>query len=174
MSLKRLYSTLTISRTDAYQSILRKESQYDYYKRNHSSPIILNLVALNGHLFGHTMERIMRSLYNMDPRTSTQHDGIFSGHKIEIKCARYWNGTTNCRWQHLQLNHDYDIAMLVLVDFHKVNVWAIHKSLLMGTLLKNGIVTKQGNQGYWTSKSDIISYLSTIETMQDLTSFIKK
>ena len=134
---------------------------------------VLQLVDLESKPFGTECEKILAEIFKLGPRTSTQNDGVKNGKKIEIKCARYWGGKDDCRWQHLEPDHDYEYALFGLLDFHSWKVWGIKKSLLMGEMRDKKIVTYQGKQGFWVSKSAIISYLTPINTVADLDAFIQ-
>ena len=155
----------------AFKAITDKETQIKYYKRNNAAPSVLALVELDSKPFGSEAEKILSEIFGLGKRTSTQNDGTFEGKKIEIKTARYWAGCDNCKWQHLEPEHDYDYAMLVLLDFQGFKVWTIKKSLLMGELREKKIVTFQGKQGWWATKSDLIPYLTQIQTVADLRAF---
>jgi len=120
--------------TKAFTNNKRRETQTQYYVRMNAAPDVVDLVSLDSKPFGSVSESIMAELFQMAPRTSTQHDGVFEGHKCEIKCARYWAGNDECRWQHMEPEHDYDFAMLALLDFHAWKVWCITKAQLMGEL----------------------------------------
>jgi hypothetical protein len=158
--------------TSSFNSIKEKETQLKYYKRMNACPEILQLVDLESKPFGTECEKIISEIFHMGPRTSTQNDGTFNGKKIEIKTARYWAGKDNCRWQHLEPDHDYEYALFVILDFQGWKVWGIKKSVLMGEMREKKIVTFQGKQGWWTTKSAILPYLTPIKTIQDLHAFI--
>ena len=158
--------------TNAYKSLRDKETQIKYYKRNGACESVLQLVDLESKPFGSVSESILREIFNMNARTSSQNDGTRNGKKIEIKAARYWAGKDDCRWQHLEPDHDYEYAMFALLDFHGWKVWMIKKTVLMGELRDKKIVTFQGKQGWWTTKSDILEYLTPIHSIADLDAFI--
>jgi hypothetical protein len=159
--------------TSAFRTIQEKLTQRRYYEKMNASASIMRLVELDSKPFGSISEKIICEVLGIGPRTSTQNDGTFGGKKIEIKSARYWSGNDDCRWQHLEEHHDYDFALLVLWDFQEPIVWAITKPALMGLREKN-IVSKQGEQGYWTTKNSILSYLTHIRCSEDLQSFVEQ
>ena len=152
----------------SFLAIKEKETQLGYYTRMNATPEVLQLVMLDSKPFGSECEKILREIFGLGPRTSSQNDGTFNGKKIEIKCARYWAGGDDCRWQHLEPEHDYEYALLALLDFTGWKVWGIKKSLLMGELREKKIVTFQGKQGFWTMKSAILPYLTPIHSIEDL------
>jgi hypothetical protein len=86
----------------------------------------------------------------------------------------------NCRWQHLEPDHDYEYAMFVLLDFQGWKVWCIKKSDLMGPELRNinkfkqskKPVNFQGKQGWWVTKDAILPHLTEIKTIEDLRAFL--
>lgn len=159
--------------TNAFKSIKDKETQIKYYKKKGSCEEVLQLVSLESKPFGSESEKIIQEIFNLGPRTSTQNDATRNGKKIEIKCARYWAGKDNCVWQHLEPEHDYEYALFALLDFQSWKVWGIKKSLLMGEMRREKIVTFQGKQGWWVRKSAIISYLTPIKTIAELDMFLQ-
>ena len=158
--------------TKSYANNERRETQTQYYVRMNAAPEVVELVNLDSKPFGSVSELILAELFQMAPRTSSQHDGIFQGHKCEIKCARYWAGKDDCRWQHLEPEHDYTFAMLALLDFHEWKVWCVTKTQLMGELREKKVVTFQGKQGWWMLKSAIMPYLTPIHGLECLRKFV--
>lgn len=158
---------------NTFKQIQQKETQIKYYEKNNSCNEVIQLVNLESKPFGSVSEKLICEIFHLSPRTSSQNDGTRNGIKIEIKCARYWAGKDDCVWQHLEPEHDYEIAMFALLDFHKWKVWCIKKSLLMGELREKKIVTFQGKQGWWTKKSSILPYLTQINNVVELDNFIQ-
>lgn len=158
--------------TKTFKALKNKETQREYYERMNASLIVLMLVYLDSKPFGSVSEKLILEIFGLGPRTSTQNDATLNGKKIEIKCARYWAGEDDCKWQHLEPDHDYEYALLVLLDFQGWKVWCIKKYVLMGELREKKIVTLQGKQGCWTKKSDILPYLTPIKTIADLKEFL--
>ena len=166
-----MLSASSISALKSYKKMSKKVNQLDYYISKSAASEILTLVALGNKAFGGAAEDIVREVFALGPRTSSQNDATYATRKIEIKAARYWDGKDNCRWQHLEPEHDYDLVLFVLVDFQELKVWAINKSLLMGELREKKVVTFQGKQGWWTTKSAILPFLTPILTPADLLPF---
>lgn len=159
--------------TKTFTSIKDKETQIKYYKRMNASPEVLQLVDLESKPFGSESEKIISEIFGLGPRTSSENDGTLNGKKIEIKSARYWAGKDDCRWQHLEPDHDYEYALLAILDFKGWKIWCIKKSLLMGEMRDKKIVTFQGKQGWWTTKSAILPYLTPINTIKELQEFVQ-
>ena len=155
-------------KTKACLEIKDKETQFKYYQRMGASKEVLELVELNSKPFGAIVEKIICEIFLLGSRTSTQNDCLFNGKKIEIKSARYWAGKDNCKWQHIEPEHDYEYILFVLLDFHGFKVWCLNKETVMGPLRERGIITRQGKQGWWTDKSKIIDYLFPINSVDDL------
>jgi len=147
-------------------------NQVYFYNQHTDDHDIINLVALDPKRFGTVCEQIISHIYNLGPRTSTQNDGTRNGKKIEIKTARYWVQTNDCKWQHLEPEHDYDCVLFALLDFHGWNVWCITKDVLMGECMNRGILTRQGEQGYMCNKNRILPYLTEIHNVHDLDNFL--
>lgn len=156
----------------AFINMKQGETQTQYYVRMNAAPEVIELVSLDSKPFGTAGEQILAEVFKMAPRTSTQNDGVFEGHKCEIKCARYWAGKDECRWQHLEPEHDYEVAMLAILDFQEWKVWCITKAQLMGELREKKVVTFQGKQGWWTLKSAIMPYLTPIRGLECLRKFV--
>ena len=149
------------------------ESQYEYYKKNGSSREVLEIVSMESKRFGSVSEKMISKIYNLEPRTSSENDGVKQNKKIEIKCARYWAGTDECKWQHIEPEYDYDCVLFGLLDFNGIwNIWGIKKAMLMGELREKKIVTYQGKQGWWCNKSKVIKYCTIIKSMSDLENFL--
>jgi len=167
--------------TKRFKDIKDKETQIKYYTRMNASAEVLQLVELESKPFGTEGEEMLAEIFGMGPRTSSENDGTLKGKKIEIKCARYWAGHDECKWQHLEPEHDYEYAMFAILDFHGWKVWAIKKSDLMGEELRNinkekkskKPVNFQGKQGWWTTKSAILPYLTPIKTKADLEALVQ-
>jgi hypothetical protein len=158
-------------RTKAYNTINFK-SQADYYKSNNSNETILRLVSLDSKRFGSAIESIICELFKLEKRTSPQHDAILKTNdkstKIEIKSARYWSDGDDCKWQHIELEYDYDVVLFVLLDFNGFVIYGIKKSILVGKLKEIGVLKKQGIQGWWIKKSDATKHCVEIKTTKDL------
>jgi len=133
-----------------------------------ASPDVQQLVELDSKPFGTECEKILINIFGLGKRSSTEHDAILHGKKIEIKTARYWGGKDDCKWQHLEPDHDYEFALFALLDFQRFKIWGVKKSLLMGEMREKKIVTFQGKQGWWTTKSAILPYLTPITSKADL------
>lgn len=159
--------------TRAFQALEDKETQLRYYTRMGATKSVLRLVALDSKPFGSECEKMIAELFSLGPRTSSQNDGTLNGKKIEIKCARYWSGKDDCRWQHLEPDHDYEYALFCLLGFNRFHVWGIKKSLLMGELREKKVVTFQGKQGWWTTKSAVLPYLTPINSQEELQAFLQ-
>jgi hypothetical protein len=158
--------------TKAFTHNARRETQTQYYVRMNAAPEVIELVSLDSKPFGTVGETMMAELFQMAPRTSSQNDGVFEGRKCEIKCARYWAGNDECRWQHLEPDHDYEFAMLAILDFHEWKVWCVTKAHMMGELREKKVVTFQGKQGWWTLKSAIMPHLTPIHGLECLRKFV--
>jgi hypothetical protein len=151
-----------------------KESQYDFYKRNNAPSEVLDLVSMESKRFGSIGEKIIINIFKLGKRTSSENDGVRKNKKIEIKCARYWSGKIECRWQHLEIDHDYDCVLFVLLDFDgSWKVWAINKSKIIGELREKKIVTDQGKQGYWCEMSKVKEYCLEIRDINMLDNFLE-
>ena len=162
------------SKLESFIRIQSKISQLEYYIQNDSNENVIKLVEMESKTFGSICENIICEIFKIGKRSSSENDGVKNGKKIEIKSARYWAGKNDCKWQHLEENHDYDYVLFVLLDFQGFKVWGIKKSLLFGVIKNNNILIRQGHQGYWTNMSKIMPYLilNPIITISDLDNFL--
>ncbi len=163
-----LLSIDNLKKTDVFKNYKFKQTQKEYYANNNSPEEILKIVDLESKPFGSFMENLIIDIFKLGKRTSSQNDATFNKKKIEIKSARYWSGETDCKWQHLEPEHDYEYVLFVLLDFQSIKVWGINKKQLMGKLRTEKIVTSQGKQGFWTCKDKIIKYLTPITNLKEL------
>ena len=167
-----LFSADNWKKSKTFQKNKQKETQRQYYARMNACVEFQEYAGYESKVFGSITESFIVESLELGPRTCSENDGTRKGIKIEIKAARYWAGKDECVWQHLELKHDYDMVLFVLLDFHEFKVWAINKKQLVGELLSLRILTRQGNQGYWVKKSDVIPYSTPITSICDLDTFI--
>jgi hypothetical protein len=160
--------------SDMFKDIINNysQSQSDYYKNNSENEDIREMARLDSKRFGSVSEEILRNLFDLGPRTSTQNDGTKNGIPLEIKAARRWAGRNDCKWQHIEPEHDYHCLLLALLDFDGWKVWIINKSVLFGVCRDNNLIEKQGLQGWWCKKSKIMPYLTEIHNTNDLVDFL--
>jgi|688.fasta_scaffold396543_2 hypothetical protein len=162
------------SKLNSFNSLKEKETQIKYYKKMNSTSEVLQLVELESKAFGSISENIIKEIFNLNRRISTQNDASFEDIKFEIKSARYWGCKDECVWQHLEPEHDYQYVLFCLLDFDKFKVWIISKKILMGELRIKKIVTHQGKQGWWVKKSNIINYIKPVFNFDDIYNYIKQ
>lgn len=165
--------------TRAYRIIKEKETQKMYYRRMSSSEDVLHLVDLDSKPFGAASEGILQEIFHLGKRTSSQNDGTRLDKKIEIKSARYWAGKDDCKWQHLEPEHDYDHILFALLGFHEWKVWCCTKAYLMGELREKNVITHQGKQGWWIQKTHLLKHLHpdhciSVTSLQELDAFLQK
>ena len=164
-------SALDITASPRWPHINGYTLPFERYRDNGAHPAIVALAKLENRKFGAEVEKILKSYFGLLPPVSTQHDALCSPSnkptaKIEIKSARYWANGNDCKWQHLEPNHDYDHVLFVLVDYQDIKVWHAKKSVLF----KHGLVTPQGKQGYWGIMTQLVAsgYLNRVRTKADL------
>ena len=157
--------------TRSFKNDTHKLTQMRYYTTSGSHKDVLKLVKLESKPFGTKSENILREIFGMGDRTSSENDAVFNGKKIEIKCARYWAGCDDCKWQHIELDHDFDYILFGLLDFHGWKVWCLKKEELT-RLVADNIIKKQGKQGWWVSKSNIEEHLISIKCIDDFRKYV--
>lgn len=162
-------------KTKSYLNMSKKKSQLSFYKENNSSKEILSLVDKESKSFGTILENMIVEYFSLSKRINPQHDGILYNKKIEIKSARYWCCTTDCMWQHLEKDYDYDVCIFVLVEFSDIKTWVISKQKLFSKhLIDKKIMRKQGKQGHIVKKSLLIDYLTEVNSYDDLIIYLQK
>lgn len=166
-----LLSAASWATSPAFASLDFKETQLEYYERNGADEAVKRFVALESKSFGSKAEQLLKSILGLGPRTSSQNDATLNGKKIEIKSARYWTSSTDCKWQHLEIGHDYDVVLFALLDFTGWKLWAAHKEDLIGPMREALVLTNQGEQGWWLIKSAAEPYLTEITDRDSLVAF---
>jgi len=154
--------------TRVYKKLKGISGQEQQYREHGASEEVMKLVKLTSKTFGTVVEEMTRERWSLEDRTNVQHDALYKGKKIEIKSARYWAGTDDCRWQHLFPTYDYDILLLVLLDYTEFRYWVIKKETAFATQL----ITAQGDQGHWFQRSDMQPHLVPIHSLDDLNRFV--
>ena len=155
--------------TKAFKKVLATESQEKYYRRMGAPPEVMDLVALESKSFGTKCEHLLAEIFGLGIRTRTQNDATLNGIKIEIKCARYWGGKDDCKWQHLEPEHDYQYLLAALLHTDGTwRVWGVSKKVLMGEMRDRMVVVYQGKQGWWFNKNSGLPYLTPIHSREDL------
>jgi|APCry1669190327_1035288.scaffolds.fasta_scaffold00028_52 hypothetical protein len=148
------------------------ESQIEYYRRMNAPPEVMKLVEMESKAFGTRSEHILREILDLGQRSSPQHDATLNDIKIEIKCARIWkgeNGKNDCKWQHLQPEHDYQYLLVAMLCTNGTwELWGVGKEVLMGEMRDKKILQRQGTQGWWFFKNSGLSYLTPIHSRDDL------
>ena len=168
-------SSADIKKTKVWAELDSVVDVREHYKMNGADPTIQRIVSLENRKFGSVIEKILREIFALSKPESSRHDAIFRRFgrfdtKIEIKAARFWAGTENCKWQHLEPSYDYSHIMFVLVDFNCLRVWVAEKS----SLFDGGFLTPQGQQGYWGDKETLLNsgYLIEVENERDLSAVL--
>lgn len=158
-----LFDSINWKHIDSYKNFKKTISQSEYYEQNSSSIEVLNLVKLNSKIFGSICENIIIELLNLEKRTSSQNDATYKGYKFEIKTGRFISGKDDCMWQHIEPDYDYDYLLCCLLNFNHFDIFYISKEQI-NLLIQSNIIKKQGKQGYICKKSQIINYITKINS----------
>ena len=145
-----------------------KPTQLEFYLKNGASENIARLVPLSNKAFGEGMQRIISEIFGFEASTNTGHDAVYRGHNIEIKSARYWSGTTDCKWQHIMDDHNYKWVLLALVDFQDLKFWLVSKETIRA---HPEVFVQQGNaegQGRWCSMKKALPLAHPVASREDL------
>ena len=133
------------------------------------------------------MEKITREYLKLENKRDTTHDHIKSNNTIEQKSARYSADGNDWKWQHIEINHDWDYLLLCGLDFKEIKFYIAPRKTIE-LLIKNKIIEGQGKkkdgvgqpqQGYWFSRSDFrkknklfINYFTEIKNENELNKFL--
>ncbi len=169
----------------------KNKTQLEFYKENNASEIIQQFVDMPGKTFGEKcMEPIAKDHFHLDSRTDSGHDHKKIDKKIEQKSARYHANGDDFKWQHIEMNHDFDFLLLTGLDFNEI-IFYIGSRNIVKQLIEKGIITGQGKknddgvavpqQGYWFSRSQFANkkiifedYFRQIKCEQDLIDYINE
>jgi hypothetical protein len=152
---------------DCHKNFVPPKSQVDYYKENNASDELIRYVILQGKSFGEKyMEQIAKSYFNLDKRTSSTHDHTKLSKTIEQKSARYHANGDDWKWQHLEMDHEWEYLLLCGLDFRCIKFYIATRSSVE-ELITNGVITGQGKkrygiaqpqQAYWFSRTDFLKH----------------
>jgi hypothetical protein len=175
----------------AHLNFIVPKTQLDYYIDNDSSPEILKYVGLQGKTFGEKyMEPIAREFFNMEKRTNSSHDHSKNNKLIEQKSARYHANGSDFKWQHIEMNHEWDFLLLTGLEFNSI-VFYIATRKIVEQLIEEGIITGQGKkddngvaspqQAYWFQRTDfkkksksITDYFTVVSSEEELVNYIEQ
>lgn len=163
------------------------KTQLERYREKEAPPEIQKFIELGGgQRLGTTCERFARYVFPcMEKRRTgkgqTGYDHLLTiqnmDFHIEQKTSTYWGATEDFKWQHLETDHMWDIALLCGIDYHDVKFWAMNRETFH-RLIAEGKITSQGDkegnskEGYWFNYSDVADDLTRIETSEDLIAFV--
>jgi hypothetical protein len=151
----------------------------DFYIKNNAHHLILPLISLNNKLFGTLMENIIIEHINAEKSKLSSYDYLYNKSnkaiKIEQKSSRYWRSINDFKWQHVMLKHDYDMLLLIGIDFDDIKIYAISKKNIIN-LFNQKKIKIQGKstdgQGLWFSRNSIKTHLTQIKSIKELDTFI--
>ena len=161
---------MAFASTNTFKKLIkvRKPTQLEFYLKNNASEDIMSLVPLSNKAFGEGMQRIVSELFGFDKATNTGHDAVYKGQNIEIKSARYWSGTSECKWQHIMADHNYKWVLFSLVDFQDLKFWIMSKDTIRA---HPEVFSQQGNaegQGLWCTMKSVLPLAHPISSREDL------
>lgn len=165
-NMKNIIPISVITRSREYAHVIKKRSQFDYYRERGASDEILKLVTMNNKTYGTGfMEAYIRSYFGMSSPTNTEHDGVYMGKKFEIKAPRFGsNGTYFI--QHIKPTHDFDYILIGLLQPIGIETFVIHKSDMYEHL------KLQKGEGYFLRQIDIEKICHVVNDEEDLKTFI--
>ena len=162
-----------------------KKTQLDTYIENGASEHILKFIKLGGGAaLGSVAEQYCKYIFTiLDKRVKgdTLHDHTIKIKnkiiKIEQKTSTK-NKSNDFMWQHIVEKYDWNILLLVAIDYNKVLFFGMNK-IQFQKLVNEGKITNQGNknksshQGLWCKYSNIKDDIIPITCNDDLINLIK-
>ena len=172
MASKHGLSIRKLRSLELHKSFKKPKSQYEYYKLNGSPKDILQYVKLQGKTFGEKYaEGLCQEYFNMDKKTDSSHDHIKLNKTIEQKSARYGKGGEEWKWQHIEMNHNWDYLLICGLEFNGFRFYIATRKVIE-FLIIHGVITGQGKknkigvampqEGYWFTKSNFYQKRFTI------------
>ena len=164
----------------------KNNTLYDRYKHNDAPEEILNFITLGGGgKLGCISEQYAKYKFNILQKRKegdTNYDHIIEINnkliKVEQKTSTNNGKKSKFLWQHIAINHDWNILLLMAIDYTEVNFYGLTKKQF-NKLLKDGKITNQGSkdnsshQGYWFKFNNVKDDLIIINNNEDLIKFIK-
>ena len=171
---------------NSHNNFAPSPTQEQYYRDNGSTEDILQYTR-PGCSIGVQAEKITKEYFNLDNRTSTSHDHQKLGKKIEQKTGRYHANGGEWRWQHIEMQHNWDYLLVCGLDFHGFKFFIIERNQLesilpqlnagQGAQGEDGVANPQ--QGYWFTKSNFTknnlnfnNYFTELFNEEDLINYI--
>jgi len=155
-----------IIRSPEYMNVLKKCSQIDYYRSRGASEATMKLVQMNNKSYGTGLvENIIRKHFNITHSCTTENDGEYAGHKIEIKAPRF-GGTGTYFIQHIKPTHTFDFILVALLDIDGLTTSIIKKQEMIPFL------KLQKGEGFFLKRNDIERLGFPIQNELDLKDYL--
>jgi len=156
-------TSLNLTQLLCHKNFKPPKSQLDYYREKNASSEIIPYVSISGKSFGEKyMEQIAKEYFKLDIRTDSSHDHKKMKKTIEQKSARYHANGDDWKWQHIEMEHEWEFLLLCGLDFTSIKFYIAPRETVEN-LIEKGIITGQGKQkngvaqpqqAYWFSRSD--------------------
>ena len=169
---------------NCHKNFITPKSQYDYYLENNASEQILKYVSLQGKTFGEKyMEPLAAEWFSLDARTDSGHDHNKLNRRLEQKSARYHANGNDWKWQHIEMNHQWEYLLLCGLDFKEIKFY-IGSRTIGDRLIDDKIIEGQGKrgspqQGYWftrcifkTKNKDFNNYFKEVKNEKQLIRYL--
>jgi hypothetical protein len=175
---KTIFNNNFIKNTNSYKNLKKKtkKSQLDYYIDNGAPKEILDFIKLSNKAFGSECEKIIIEIFKLEKSNESSYDAKYKDYKVEIKSSRIWNNLKDLfKWQHIMENHNYDFIIFCGIDINEFKFWIISKEKLL-SLKETKCIKKQGGaegQGLWCEYSKIKNILTEINSINDISEYIK-
>lgn len=155
--------------TDVFKAIGNRLSRYEYYNSlGANDQTILRLTEFEGKTFGTLVEKMTIEFFQLQKRKNTQHDAIYDGRTIEIKSSRYWGCSKIYKFQHIEVDHDFDFLLTAVL-----REWGIEFRLMSKEAIQPYLI-RQGKQGNFLESRDAESIGTLINTREDLYNYFNR
>jgi hypothetical protein len=88
-------------------------------------------------------EYFKKNGYEVKKASSSDHDRIINGKKVEIKGSLLWGEGTHFRWQQIRTNQDYDVVCFVAIYPDRIEFHGATKDVVKSN------VEVQNSKGEW-------------------------
>jgi len=180
--------TSDVSNIDNFwKSISGKEkpTQLQRYEMKNAPGGIKKFIAIGGGpKMGSTLEQYARFTFKPLQKRSKGKDETGYDHQIKLeeknilieqKSSGHW-GDDDYKWQHVEINHKWDMLLLCGIDYTSVRFWGMDRKTF-SRLISEKKITNQGNktgessEGMWFNYSNVKDSLVEIQTEEQLLQF---
>jgi len=164
------------------ENIVEYETYKDAMNQKKNDPYRNSIFAIFKHMSskrkGAAFEKIFKEYMNslgatVEKPTSSEHDVIINGIKVEVKGSTLWGEGTHFRFQQIRSGQDYDVIVFVSVfpdriEFHHADKRTVMENLEVQDENGNWPHNQHGGKSKNSGTFFIDCFPSKVEWMKDL------